>query len=69
MIVCVCRGVSSQKIDSLIQQGIHTVEGIARQCSAGSDCGACRGHIAGMIEERTEGPCPRRHLPTVGRAA
>ncbi|TNF30569.1 MAG: (2Fe-2S)-binding protein [Deltaproteobacteria bacterium] len=52
MIVCVCEGVSDREIRGAIQHGADSVEAIGRACRAGTDCGACRRHLAGMLRER-----------------
>jgi bacterioferritin-associated ferredoxin len=53
MYVCVCRAVSDARVEKVIEGGAVTVEAITRACGAGGDCGACRGQLEDMIEERT----------------
>lgn len=54
MFVCVCKAVSEAEVNQAIDQGALTLEEVTRACRAGGDCGACRGHIEHMLEERTE---------------
>ena len=55
MIVCLCKVVSHRKIEQSIDQGARTVQAVGRACGAGTGCGACRGHIQKMIDERAAG--------------
>ena len=59
MYVCICRIVTQDQVESLIEAGARTVEDVTRECRAGDDCGACRGAIEGMIEESTSRALPR----------
>ena len=54
MYVCVCLAVSEREVEAAIDGGAASVPEVTRTCKAGGDCGACRGHIAKMIEERQE---------------
>jgi bacterioferritin-associated ferredoxin len=54
MYVCVCLAVSEREVEAAIDGGAHSVADVTRACRAGGDCGACRGHIAEMIEDRQE---------------
>ena len=49
MIVCVCHAVSDRAIRAVIADGAQTVRDVARRCSAGTDCGACRCTIREML--------------------
>jgi len=51
MIVCLCRGVPEQTIQSVIASGARTVDDVSRICGAGSDCGACYRSLAEMVRE------------------
>ena len=51
MIVCICHGVSDRTIDDAIDEGCRSVRQVGRRCDAGTDCGACRSLIKGMIRE------------------
>jgi bacterioferritin-associated ferredoxin len=57
MLVCICKGVSEQAIDSAVESGARTVEAVGRICGAGTDCGSC--HEA--IEELIDGTQLTRH--------
>jgi bacterioferritin-associated ferredoxin len=52
MYVCVCRAVTEREVKSAIDQGATTVEAVTGACCAGDDCGACRGAIEELIEDR-----------------
>ncbi len=41
MVLCVCRAVSTQKVDAAIERGARSLEAVARCTGAGTDCGAC----------------------------
>ncbi len=51
MIVCICHGVSDRTIDRALAEGCETVRQVGQRCRAGTDCGACRVAIKGMIRE------------------
>ena len=59
MYVCVCRAVTDRTVAETIDGGAHTVEAVTKACGAGGDCGACRGKIEEMIEDRTVVPIAR----------
>ncbi|MET0173459.1 MAG: molybdopterin-dependent oxidoreductase [Agrobacterium vaccinii] len=48
--VCSCFNVGVNQITSAIRDGCHTVEGIGKTLSAGTNCGSCRAEIRGIIE-------------------
>ena len=54
MYVCLCNAVTDREVQEAIDGGACTVADVTRACSAGGDCGACRGMIEEMIEARTE---------------
>ena len=54
MYVCVCLAVTEREVLAAIDGGASSVAAVTRACRAGGDCGACRGHIAKMIDEREE---------------
>jgi len=68
MYVCVCRAVTQQKVQAVIDAGAKSVEAVTEACCAGDDCGACHQTIEGMIEERHGEVQPSRRLRVV-RAA
>jgi len=65
MIVCLCRGVSSETVREVVAQGALTVEAVGRRCGAGTDCGGCHAHLEMMIREELESRSGARHLPVI----
>ena len=61
MYVCVCKAVTDKEVEAAIDAGAHTVAAVTAACQAGGDCGACRGMIDDMIDEKT-GCCSKRKL-------
>lgn len=53
-ILCDCSGTTQSKIESLIEQGIDTLDGISRKTGAISGCGACEWDIAEFLAEHKE---------------
>jgi bacterioferritin-associated ferredoxin len=62
MYVCVCRAVTDKEVEGALERGACTIDQVGVACGAGGDCGACRGRIAEMIEERR---CSARALPVL----
>jgi bacterioferritin-associated ferredoxin len=52
MFVCICRAVTEEKVKASIDAGARSVDAVTRSCHAGTDCGACRGMIDDLIDER-----------------
>ncbi len=52
MYVCVCRAVTEREVKAAIEHGAKTVQAVTNSCCAGDDCGACRGAIEDLIEDR-----------------
>jgi bacterioferritin-associated ferredoxin len=50
MIVCICHGVDSTQIRTLIAEGADSVAAIGNACGAGTGCGACRGQIQDFVD-------------------
>jgi bacterioferritin-associated ferredoxin len=50
-IICDCSGTTRKKIDSLIEQGTDTLDGISRKTGAVSGCGACEWDISELLKE------------------
>ena len=50
MIVCICWGVSEERIRQAVSRGARTADQVGDACLAGSACGSCRPMIAQMIE-------------------
>jgi bacterioferritin-associated ferredoxin len=61
MLVCSCRGVSERAVTEAIAAGAHTVEHLARGCSAGARCGGCRPtleRLLSLFADATPAPQP-----------
>ena len=41
MFVCICKGVTENKIREAIRAGAQSVEEVKHKCGAGTDCGTC----------------------------
>jgi bacterioferritin-associated ferredoxin len=50
VVLCVCRAVSTQKVDAAIERGARSLEAVGRTTGAGTDCGACTCDIEARIE-------------------
>ncbi|MGB1276109.1 MAG: (2Fe-2S)-binding protein [Nannocystaceae bacterium] len=50
MIVCLCKGVSSQTIVDEARRGACTLPLIQNRCQAGTGCGACVNQIRKLLE-------------------
>jgi bacterioferritin-associated ferredoxin len=50
-IICDCSGTTRKKIESLIAQGIDTLDGISRKTGAVSGCGACDWDVSALLKE------------------
>jgi bacterioferritin-associated ferredoxin len=53
-VMCDCSGTTREKIKSLIDQGIDTLDGISRKTGAVSGCGSCDWDITELIAEHQE---------------
>jgi bacterioferritin-associated ferredoxin len=62
MFVCVCKAVTDKEVEAVIDGGAITVDEVTAKCQAGGDCGACRGMIEDMIEDKL-GCRSKRRLP------
>ena len=49
MIVCLCRNISSRRIEQAIADGADSVESVGRACGAGTDCGGCHRELDEML--------------------
>jgi len=49
MIVCICRRVSSARLEQVIEAGAQTCAAVEAACGAGGDCGTCRREIVEML--------------------
>jgi bacterioferritin-associated ferredoxin len=71
MIVCLCKGVSDSTVRTVVREGATSLEEVGMACTAGTDCGGCRGCIEDLIDEElgaAHAASGRRLLPVV-RAA
>lgn len=56
MIVCLCKGVSDRRVESLVDAGLgSSVEEVGTRCGAGTDCGSCREVVRRIVECRSAG--------------
>lgn len=53
-VICDCSGTTRKKVETLIEQGIDTLDGISRKTGAVSGCGACDWDIANLLTEYTK---------------
>jgi assimilatory nitrate reductase catalytic subunit len=53
-LVCACRGVRAQRIETAIGQGAVSVDAVVEATGAGSACGSCRPEIARLIAAAKE---------------
>ena len=58
MFVCLCTGVTSQRVTELVAGGATTSKQIADACGAGADCGRCRRTVRAIIEASKKQDCP-----------
>ena len=68
MIVCICWGVSEDRIRQAVNRGARTTDEVGDACLAGTACGSCRFMIADIIESApaTAAKTPDRSLsPTL----
>lgn len=58
MFVCLCTGVTTQRVTELVANGASTSKQIADACGAGADCGRCRRTLRAIISASTTQACP-----------
>ena len=56
MFVCICRGITDQKITDLVKQGMICAIEIRKNCGAGSDCGSCKIKVDRLVKNILEQP-------------
>ncbi len=61
MFACICRAVTTDQVDTAIDEGAATVKAVAQATRACTACGSCRLRIASMIAERAA-QCPVKEL-------
>lgn len=54
MIICVCKGVSDKKIESLVRSGCKSLESIQGECRAGTDCGMCLAKLSDLLKSQKD---------------
>jgi bacterioferritin-associated ferredoxin len=45
MYVCICEGVTEDRVRSVVACGARTIEDVGDACAAGTGCGSCHGEI------------------------
>ena len=55
MYVCLCVGVTSQRVAAAVDAGAFTSREVAEACGAGSECGRCRRTVRSIIDARRSG--------------
>ena len=50
MIVCICWGVSEDRIRQAVNRGARTADEVGAACLAGTACGSCRPMLSQLIE-------------------
>jgi NAD(P)H-nitrite reductase large subunit len=53
-VICDCSGTTRAKIESLIAQGVDTLEAISRKTGAVAGCGACEWDIEDILAEHSK---------------
>lgn len=57
MYVCLCRGVTDERVVEVVREGAGSVAAVGRACGAGRTCGGCRPEIRRLLSQtRLEGP-------------
>ena len=56
MIVCICWGVSEDRIRQAVSRGARTSDEVGDACLAGTACGSCRPMLSHMIESASVAP-------------
>jgi bacterioferritin-associated ferredoxin len=54
MLICICRGVTENRLREEIRRGARSVAELQSCCRAGTDCGTCVRAIQELIERRDE---------------
>lgn len=49
MYVCLCLGVTSERVSAVVAAGATTCNQVADACGAGSECGRCRRTVRSVI--------------------
>jgi len=52
MFVCICRGITTARLERVIAGGAETCAAVEAACGAGGDCGTCRGEIRELLRAR-----------------
>lgn len=49
MYICLCRGVSQSKLETILKNGAKNLEDVQKRCQAGKDCGSCLEQLVEII--------------------
>ena len=52
MFVCICRRVTTARLEQVIAAGAGTCAAVEAACGAGGDCGTCRAEIRDLLRAR-----------------
>jgi bacterioferritin-associated ferredoxin len=58
MWVCLCKAVTSQTVQEVIDAGARSTKDVAKACGAGSECGRCRQTVRLMLARSADSPGP-----------
>lgn len=51
MYICLCKGISDNKIRELLSLGNPSLRSLQKLCQAGTDCGMCLAEVKALIDE------------------
>jgi bacterioferritin-associated ferredoxin len=63
LLICSCKWLTYNEIQSVVDAGAQTVADIQRQCGAGTECGGCLDVLRRMVSEQAT-PCDADDLST-----
>lgn len=66
MVVCHCKAINADFLNSLLTSHALTAEEVTEQCGAGSDCGQCLDLIECMLAQRLTNQTDQTAHTTVG---
>ena len=58
MYLCLCFGVTDEKVKALIEQGVLSLREVQKICQAGTDCGSCVCEIKELLLQKRQGLTP-----------
>jgi bacterioferritin-associated ferredoxin len=59
MFVCLCCGITNNKVAEVVAAGASTTKQIAEACGAGADCGRCRHTLRAILGSMAQGSATR----------